>query len=455
MVTAAALLATELRFGGADAPDVGPVAVTGFSLGLVSLWSAYLVLARTRHTGVAGHGIDEYRRIVVATGWLVATLAAVGLLLDVATARSYLVVAVPVGLTGLLLSRRQWRRWLARQRAHGRFTSSVLVIGGPTAVEPISTRFDASPGLGYQVVGVCIPGYRGGAGDSLTVAGRRMPILGDENAVESAIRSCGATTVAVAGIDCLDPVTMRRLVWQLERLGVDLVVAPGVLDVAGPRLSFRLVDNLAMLHVGRAPRSGPSVLGKRLFDLVVATVAGLAFLPVVLVAAAAVKLGDPGPVFYRQERVGLRGKRFRVWKLRTMVVGADRLPAGPGGPLATASVFHKCADDVRVTRVGRVLRRTSIDELPQLLNVLVGQMSLVGPRPLLPGEGAGIESFVERRGLVRPGMTGLWQVSGRSDLAEAERIRLDNYYIDNWSMLQDLAIVCRTARAVVKSHGAY
>jgi len=173
------------------------------------------------------------------------------------------------------------------------------------------------------------------------------------------------------------------------------------------------------------------------------------------VVAAAVKLHDGGPVFFRHERVGLRGRHFRVLKFRSMTPGAnrqvDKVRQDTG---TTESVFFKAADDPRITPIGRFIRRTSLDELPQLLNVLGGQMSIVGPRPLVPGEGASIESFVERRILVKPGITGLWQVSGRSDLSPDQRIRMDFYYVENWSLAADLVLIGKTVGTVLSGKGA-
>jgi exopolysaccharide biosynthesis polyprenyl glycosylphosphotransferase len=232
-------------------------------------------------------------------------------------------------------------------------------------------------------------------------------------------------------------------------------MVPGMTDITGTRLRMRPIDNLPLFHIAPPRHDGPSAVAKRLFDLVFGSLALVAALPVMTVAALAIKLSDRGPVIFRQVRVGQAGNRFHIYKFRTMTVDAEAKTDAERAAAGHTGVFYKSASDSRVTRVGRLLRSTSIDELPQLFNVLGGSMSVVGPRPLVPGEGQSVEHFVERRGMVKPGITGLWQISGRSDVSEEERIRLDHSYVDNWSYIQDLVIVWRTIRAVLKREGAY
>ncbi|MGB0962262.1 MAG: exopolysaccharide biosynthesis polyprenyl glycosylphosphotransferase, partial [Mycobacterium sp.] len=247
-----------------------------------------------------------------------------------------------------------------------------------------------------------------------------------------------------------------RLAWRLDSLGVDMIVMPGMTDVAGPRLKLRPIDNLPLFHIARPRHDGLRKHGKRLFDLVFGTLALAAALPLLLAVAVAIKVDDGGPVFFRQVRVGQHGRLFRIIKFRTMAAQGERRQAQECASADQEDrVFFKSAEDSRITRVGKFLRTTSLDEIPQILNVLEGSMSVVGPRPLVPGEGESVEHFVQRRGLVKPGMTGLWQVSGRSDVSDDERIRLDHSYIDNWSVVQDLVIVGKTARAVLRREGAY
>ncbi|NMN97774.1 sugar transferase [Antrihabitans stalactiti] len=458
VIVFAVALAQMLRFGIdgiAAQQDPDFAAVTTYSAVLSLLWILCLSLVGSRDVGLIGNGADEYRRVVAGTGWVFGTIAVGTLLLQAGMARGYLGIALPVGLIGLIAERHIWRRLLAKARARGEFTSEVIVVGCLESVASIGKRLDRATDAGYRVIGACVPGFSGGVGETVQAGTRSIPILGDENSIDAALTLTSASTVAVAAVEQLGYERMRNLAWKLDALDVDLVVAPGVADVAGPRLKIRPIDNLAMLQVDRAKCEGASMIGKSIFDFVFAVVVLLVVLPVVALAAIAIKAEDGGPVFFRQERVGLGGKTFRIWKLRTMVTDADKMideaktKAGQD-----AAVFYKSANDARITRIGHFLRKTSIDEIPQLFNVLGRDMSLVGPRPLVPGEGSHVFNFIERRTLVKPGITGLWQVSGRSSVSEEERIRLDHYYVDNWSVVQDLVIIWRTIAAVVKSDGA-
>jgi exopolysaccharide biosynthesis polyprenyl glycosylphosphotransferase len=268
------------------------------------------------------------------------------------------------------------------------------------------------------------------------------------------VREVGADTVAVCGSASTEPGELRRLAWQLEGTGVDLVVAPQLTDIAGPRVHIRPVEGLPLLYVEEPTLSGVAWLIKNLLDRVVAAVGLLILAPVFLAVALAIRLGDKGPVFFRQMRVGREGKTFRVWKFRTMYVDAEERLAALVDQNESDGLLFKIKNDPRVTPVGRFLRASSLDELPQLINVLLGEMSLVGPRPL-PAEDGDFLGDVRRRLLVRPGMTGLWQVSGRSDLSWDDAVRLDLYYVDNWSLTFDLTILWRTIGVVLRTKGAY
>ena len=429
--------------------------LTALSVILTTSWLIALELQQSRDISLVGVGTEEYRRLVSATVGIFGLVAVSGLLLEVDMSRSYLGIALLLGLIGLVIGRHCLRRRLGRQRLRGEFITRVVVLGKPDSVHVLCESFARAPEAGYRVVGVCIPDYDGEVGDEIMATTGAVPVLGDGNAIESALRLASADALAVAAVEHLGYRNMKKLLWRLESMGTDLIVVPGVTDVAGPRLRMRPIDNLPLFHIAPPHQDGPSALGKRLFDLAFGTVALMVALPIIGLAALAIKLDSDGPVVFRQERVGHRGKRFRLIKLRTMTVDADARKAAERVTVAHTGVFFKSASDSRITRVGRFLRATSIDELPQLLNVLGGSMSMVGPRPLVPGEGESVEDFVERRGHVKPGITGLWQISGRSDVSEEERVRLDHSYVDNWSCVQDLMIVWRTVRAVLKREGAY
>jgi exopolysaccharide biosynthesis polyprenyl glycosylphosphotransferase len=269
--------------------------------------------------------------------------------------------------------------------------------------------------------------------------------------------SAEVDVIAVAPSAAITAERLRQLAWDVEGEGVEMLVAPALTDVAGPRIHIRPVEGQPLLHVRTPQLSGSSVVIKEAFDRVLALIGIIVTAPVMLLAAIVVRSDSAGPALFRQVRVGKGGRPFTVYKFRSMHVDAHARVeslwtqnAHCSGPL------FKIADDPRLTRVGRVLRRWSVDELPQLFNVLFGHMSLVGPRPPLPSEVDRYErSHVYRRLLVKPGLTGLWQVSGRSDLDWSESVRLDLYYVENWSLAFDMGILGRTVGAVLRGRGAY
>lgn len=463
IVVAVVALAQSARevFDGLAYEPASLVRAVASAIAVAGLWLAMLALNGTRKEPVVGSGEEEYRLVTRATLQAFGLLAIASFLVesfatDLDAVRVYLLLALPTGLIALPLGRRWRRRAIEQRRARGEFRTAVLVVGSERAVDAMAGSFARDTSAGYRIVGVCTTGHTGESGRTITVAGQEIPVLGAETDVLNAVKLSGADTVAIAAGTHWGNGDIGELAWELEPYRVDLVVAPGVTDIALPRLSMHPVGGLPFVHVEEPQYRGSHRLAKTVFDVVCALVALSIAAPVMLVVAALVKLQDGGPVFYRQERVGLNGAVFRMWKFRSMIVDADRLVdevrAGAG---QAETIFYKSARDPRITPVGRFIRRTSIDELPQLFNVLARDMSLVGPRPLAAGEGEKIPGFVARRMLVRPGMTGLWQVSGRSDLSEADRIRLDLFYVANWSMVQDLLIMAKTVRAVLASDGAY
>jgi exopolysaccharide biosynthesis polyprenyl glycosylphosphotransferase len=429
--------------------------LTMISIVLAVCWLVALGLQKSRDMSLIGIGPEEYRKVVSATAWVFGLAAVTAALAEVQIPRGYLIIALTLGVVGLVAGRHILHLDLARRRTAGRFITRVVVLGQPESVRMLCESFRRSAAGGFRVVGACVPGYDGQVGGELLMPTGPVPVLGDHCAVESALEVTGADAVAVTSVEHLGAHNMRKLVWHLQSLDAELIVVPGVTDVAGHRLRMRPIDNLPLMHIAAPRQDGPALIVKRLFDLAFATAALMAALPIMALVAVTIKLDDGGPVIFRQSRVGHRGRHFRIYKFRTMRVDAESREEAERQTTGHNGVFYKSACDSRITRAGRFLRATSIDELPQLFNVVGGSMSMVGPRPLVPGEGDSVEHFVERRGLVKPGITGLWQISGRSDVSEEERIRLDHSYVDNWSCIQDLHIVWRTARAVLKRDGAY
>jgi exopolysaccharide biosynthesis polyprenyl glycosylphosphotransferase len=302
---------------------------------------------------------------------------------------------------------------------------------------------------GLSVVAACVTGSeRRDEIDSLPV------IKGLEN-VADVVQSYDADTVAVLPCPEMSGVQLRDLAWELEKTGTDLCVAPALLDVAGPRTTIRPVAGLPLMHLDHPEFSGIRRLVKAVFDRAVAAAALLACAPLFLAIMVIIRLSDGGPALFRQTRVGQGGRDFTVLKFRTMVVDAEQRKSHLSALNESDGLLFKMRRDPRVTRLGGLLRRSSLDELPQLINVLIGDMSLVGPRPALPHEAALYGNHTRRRLAVKPGITGLWQVNGRSDLAWDEAVRLDLRYVENWSFMLDLQILWKTWSAVLRGSGAY
>lgn len=456
VVCAAVLLAQYARFGSTPAADsLITHYETLYSAVLIGIWLAALAGMRTRSPKHVGAGIEEYRRVVAASFWTFGVVAIAELLMKLEVSRGYLAVALPVGIVGLVLSRWQWRGYGVRQRRAGRYQTSVLAIGDRDAVANLASELTSSPDYGYRVVGIAIPGYGEPCGEHLTINGRQIPIVGGDGNVLEAIRGYGADKVAIAGTDHFGVKGIRKLIWELEPMGVELVVSPGVMDVARSRLVMRPIAGLPLLYIDKPQYQGAKRFQKRAFDFTFALAALTAALPVLLAAGIAVRLTSKGPVFYEAERIGIDGRPFMMLKFRTMIDDADNeLPSLLSANESDGLLF-KIRNDPRVTPVGRVLRRFSIDELPQFINVLRQEMSVVGPRPPLRREVEAYDDDVQRRMLVKPGITGLWQVSGRSDLPWDKAVRLDLSYVDNWSMVGDALIIAKTLRAVLQRKGAY
>ena len=416
---------------------------------LAVAWVAMLFATRTYDARVLGVGGDEYRRVVRASVYFWGLVAVASYMAQFELSRFVLAVTFGVGTFLLLVGRWSARKVLHRaRRRSSAWSHRVLAVGGREEVDALVAELERAPYSGLKVVGACMP-----AGDE--TEGASVPVVGSLTSVPDAVTRLGVDTVAVTASRGLTSGVLKRLGWDLEGAGVDLVVAPALTDIAGPRVHVRPVSGLQLLYVEQPEFTGPTWAVKEAFDRVVAAVNLLVMAPIMAVIALGVRLSSPGPVIFRQVRVGRDGEVFTVYKFRTMVVDAEKhlealweLSEGNG-------VLFKLKDDPRVTRFGRLLRRWSLDELPQLWNVLTGSMSLVGPRPALPTEAERWGRSTARRLLVKPGITGLWQVSGRSDLTWEDSVRLDLYYVENWSFAGDIQILWKTVSAVVRGQGAY
>lgn len=414
---------------------------------------AALALSRSYETRFLGEGPAEYRRVGDGVLKVTAAGAVLAFVLDLPFSGGFPVPFLLVAAGLLLLGRISARAVLRAGRRKQRWTSRVLVVGSRSQAADLAGELCRNPLLGYAVVGAVIPG--GDETPLLLHDNRTVPVAGKLTRLGTAILATSADTVAVAASRETTGEGLRLLSYELEGTGVDLLVAPALTNISGTRLSIRPVAGLPLLHLDEPELAGARRVVKLGFDLVTATLLLLLLLPVLLVLAVLVRATSPGPALFVQERVGRRGRTFRVFKFRTMAVDAEQRLAELAHLNEHDGVLFKVRNDPRITRVGRVLRKFSLDELPQLFNVLRGEMSLVGPRPPLPSEVERYLGHTHRRLLVKPGITGLWQVSGRSELSWDETVRMDLQYVENWSLGLDISILVRTAKAVTAGRGAY
>jgi exopolysaccharide biosynthesis polyprenyl glycosylphosphotransferase len=436
--------AVQLRFGN----DV-TVTYIALSLTLPVLWIGALWLAGGYDVRFVGTGSDEFRKVLNAGVGLTAAVALLSFAVNLQLSRGYVVIALPSVTLLSLFARYALRKRLHRQRAAGLCLLSVVVVGHEPAVADLVKELGRDRYHGLTVVAACVAQPSGCS----EVAG--VPVCGGLDDVAAAVDKYGADTVAVLACPEMDGIRLRSLAWELEKTGTDLCVSPALLDVAGPRTTIRPTAGLTLLHVDHPQLSGIRLVIKDLFDRCVAAAVLILLSPLMVLLSVMIRLHDGGPALFTQVRVGKDGRVFRIYKFRTMVVDAERHKAHLMARNDSDGVLFKLRRDPRITKVGAHLRRWSVDELPQLVNVLLGHMSLVGPRPALPEEAALYADHVRRRLVVKPGLTGLWQVSGRSDLSWEESVRLDLRYVENWSFALDVQILWKTFAALIRRSGAY
>lgn len=412
-------------------------------------WLAVLALVDGYDPRVIGVGSDEYRRVLNAALILTAAVAITSYAAKAELARSYVVVAFPSLAALDLAARYTMRRRLHRQRARGICMQKVVVVGYPDVIADITVQLRREAYHGLSVVAACVAGPDWGP----EING--VPAVPGLNNIASVVERFGADIVAVLSCPEMSSVRLRELAWALEKTNTSLCVAPALLDVAGPRTSIRPAAGLPLLYMDHPEFTGVPRLLKAIFDRTVAFIALLFLGPLMAAIALMIRLDDQGPALFTQVRVGVGGSTFKIYKFRTMVADAELRKASLAAFNESGGVLFKIRADPRITRVGSWLRRWSFDELPQLINVVRGDMSLVGPRPALPAEADLYGEHVRRRLAVRPGITGLWQVNGRSDLPWEEAVRLDLRYVENWSFMLDLQILWKTLAAVGGGIGAY
>jgi exopolysaccharide biosynthesis polyprenyl glycosylphosphotransferase len=450
----AVVAAYVIRFG-VPGYEVNAGLYVGIAIALPLAWVAVVAFNRAYEGRFVGVGPAEFQRIFRAFLHLTALVAFVSFATGADLSRGFIVLALPFALTLDLIGRYAARKYLHRMRSAGRAMRSVLAVGDFDAIASFTAMLLRDEYAGMHVVGACVPG------DMSDDVARRLdeigiPLLGDVDAILDSAQFIGADTVAVISSSLIGPEKLRWISWQLEGTNLQLVVSPGLIEVAGPRLHIQPVAGLPLLHVEQPQFGGFRRFVKGAFDRTVACLSLAVLSPVLVSIAVAVRMTSRGPVLFHQKRVGRDGKTFTMVKFRSMFTNAeDRLAELREKNVNADGLLFKMRDDPRVTRVGQFLRKFSLDELPQLFNIVAGSMSLVGPRPPLPSEVARYGDDVRRRLLVKPGLTGLWQVSGRSDLTWEESVRLDLRYVENWSPALDLMILWKTAFAVLGRSGAY
>jgi len=430
--------------------DLDPVAaVVVVGVALLALWSIMLWVSNAYEMRYLGIGVEEHKRV----GWAaVRTFAVIAIVAFVGGGDlpvGFVAVFLAVGVVVQLLQRRAARKGLHRLRASGQCNRHVLAVGARREVHELVEHLRSVPYAGLEVVAACLPPADRARGADLAV-----PVVGRVDDLFSTVQELGVDAVIIADSHTIAGQALRRLGWQLEDTGVQLIVAPAVTQVAGPRIVIHPIAGLPLLEVDEPELSGGQRVAKEVFDRVVSLLLLIVLSPVFVVLAIVVRAGSRGPAFFRQVRFGRYGREFTMYKFRTMVDDADARRAEFAHLDEADGALFKIRADPRVTRAGRFLRQHSLDELPQLWNVLRGQMSIVGPRPL-PTQMQQYGSEAQRRLLVKPGMSGLWQVSGRSELSWDESVRLDLYYVENWSPALDAQILWRTVGAVVRGRGAY
>jgi len=451
-----ALVATDLLAAGTAMalalvlPMTGSLSTSVVQLAVAS-WVALLALSGTYAERRLGSGADEYRRVAVV-GLVAVTLASFAMSLsDRPGLERIVLVAAPVATLLTLVGRNLHRRRLHTGRRRGLMSKQVVVVGRDVAVVDLVRRLRRDPTAGLRVIGACVPR----PGESLVLADEGVPVLGGLDDALRVLEDARADAVLVASASETAGHYLRDLAWRLEGTNIEVLVGPGLIEVASNRLQVRPTTSVPLIQVQEPEFRGSRRMVKSLMDRTIAAVLLLVSAPVLISVALAVRLTSSGPAFYRHRRIGKRGREFDLLKFRSMVTDADARIEALMVLNEGNEVQFKMRRDPRVTRVGALLRKYSIDELPQLVNVLKGDMSLVGPRPHVTREVEQYGPDMHRRLLVKPGITGLWQVSGRSDLTWDESVELDVRYVENWSLGLDLNILWRTARAVLASAGAY
>jgi exopolysaccharide biosynthesis polyprenyl glycosylphosphotransferase len=444
---AATAAVVSVRFGPVSASVRGFPYAALLSI-VPPVWVGLLALAGAYDRRVIGSGPAEYQKVGNAGLWLLVAFAAAALVFQADVSRSIafftVLLTTAVTLTGRFASRKRLHWLLVGDWA----LHQVVLVGPGHDTQSLARHMRAASYAGFKVVALC-PTDGGGFGSALD-----LPEYAYEDLTER-IKASGADTVAVVSTESLPKGELRRLSWRLEGTGVQLIVAPSLADFAGPRIVVRPVAGLPLLHIDEPELTGVRRAGKAILDRALALILLITLSPLLIATAIAIWAQDHRSPFFKQTRIGRDGGEFWMWKFRSMKPSAHLELDDLRDHNDHDGLLFKMRSDPRITPIGRWLRRHSIDELPQLWNVIRGEMSLVGPRPALPAEVERYGEDVNRRLKVKPGMTGLWQISGRADLPWEEAVRLDLHYVENWSVALDLMVLWKTIPAIITGRGAY
>lgn len=442
--------------GSAYSAEAGLAMSAALGFAIAVGWVLALQIVGSRSAGRIAVGSYEYRAVVGGTAAFAGALSLIAVVGGDMGLRGFIVASLPIGLAGLLIGRWSWRTWLQSQRKRGRALSDVIIYGQAKDSSYVVRQISRKSGAAYRVVGVVLDGEEDEEAESrIRNARPDVPIIHGGAALEEDVDRLGADAVVVAGSLPGGNRAVQELGWRLEDVQTEVILVPSLTNVASPRFRLRPVEGLPLMHVELPTFSGYRHVVKRGMDIVCSLAALIVLAPLFFIIALLITRESPGGVIFHQERTGRLGRPFTMFKFRSMVATAEEDLAALKEMNEGAGPLFKLRNDPRVTRVGAWLRKYSLDELPQFYNVLKGDMSLVGPRPPLPSEVATYEGHTHRRLYIKPGLTGLWQISGRSDLDWEESVRLDLYYVDNWSVAGDLAIMWRTFTVMIRPTGAY
>ena len=419
-----------------------------------AFWIFQLKFFETRSADIIGEGTEEYKRVLKASFSVLALLGLASLLFKLDFSRLFILFAMVLGTLLLMISRLAWRALVRFEHSRGRYLTGAAISGSAKSITEIVQRLRASQGasIGPRLLIATNPDEL----EELKLLG--LPVVLYVDDLAEVLLANNVRTLILPDSSFFSSARLRQISWKLENLDIKILVTPNLTRTAAPRANARVSAGVLFLSIATASFEGSRYLLKQGFDFVAAIIFIILASPIMLVTALLIKLTSKGPIFFSQPRNGKNGDEFRMIKFRSMVVGAEalheKLQAQKRASL-TNSNMYKDPQDPRITKIGRFIRRFSIDELPQLFNVLRGEMSLVGPRPPLPSEVAKYSDEAHRRLLVKPGLTGAWQVSGRSLLTWEETVQIDLEYVENWSLAGDLIIILKTVKAIVTARGSY